>query len=40
MEIRCKDPKAEKSGAFEELEKGQCSQSVVNREGGGKRLDC
>lgn len=35
-----KDPKAEKSGAFEKLEKGQCAYSVVSQEVGGKRLIC
>lgn len=32
-----KDLKAEKSGAFEKLEKGQCAYSVVSQEVGGER---
>lgn len=35
-----KDPKAEKSDAFEKLEKGQCAYSAVSQEVGGERLDC
>lgn len=35
-----KDPKAENSGTFEKLEKGQCVYSVASQEVDADRWDC